>query len=57
MARVQKGAHGYAGYFCSSVLDNAYKKVSDDSPLSVPTGHDYRRRFRDNQEMYFRAEA
>ena len=26
LERVTKGAHGYAGYFVSSVLDNAYKK-------------------------------
>jgi len=27
LERVTKGAHGYAGYFVSSVLDNAYKKA------------------------------
>lgn len=26
MQEVKKGAHGYAGYFVSSVLDNHYKK-------------------------------
>ena len=26
LQQVQKGAHGYAGYFVSSVLDNLYKK-------------------------------
>jgi 20S proteasome alpha/beta subunit len=52
MARVTKGAHGYAGYFCSSVLDNCYKAVSDIKVTGIE--HDNRRRYWMHQEMYYR---
>jgi len=36
LERVTKGAHGYAGYFVSSVLDNAYKAtITKDEGLAA----------------------
>lgn len=28
LQKLEKGAHGYAAYFCCSILDNHYKKVN-----------------------------